>query len=276
MQTAERYRLTPHTLKFDPFMFITQHRLQFLPRLVPTLAALAMVSLTLYLAWWQQGRAEQKRVLQAAFTQRTAAPALVLDATQRDGAAIRYRRAIAHGTFNRDGQIFLDNKTDDASTGRAGYHVITPLRLNGSSTYVLVNRGWLPRTGSYPKPPIVAVPAGEVEVRGLAAIPNAHFLELSNAAVEGTVWQNLTMARYQQQMKLDVLPVMLLASNTTPDALQGLKPISEQPNTGMDKHIEYMLTWYSLSATIVALWIGLNLKIKPVNAPSKPSAPSPL
>lgn len=257
-------------------MFITQHRLQFSPRLVPTLAALAMVSLTLYLAWWQQGRAGQKRTLQAEFTQRTAAPALALDATQRDGTAIRYRRAIARGTFSVDGQIFLDNKTDDVRTGGAGYHVITPLRLSGSNAYVLVNRGWLPRTAGYPNPPTVTAPAGEIEVRGLAVIPNAHFLELSNAAVDGAVWQNLTIARYQQQMKLDVLPIVLLASDTKPDALQGLKPLSEQPNAGVDKHVEYMLTWYSLSATLLALWIGLNLKFTPIRPPPKPSVPSAL
>ena len=134
-------------------MPLTQPRLQFSPRLVPTLAALVMVSLTLYLALWQQGRAEQKRALQAEFTQRTAAPALVLDPTQRDAAAMRYRRVIARGTFQSEGQIFLDNKTDDASAslapGRAGYHVITPLRLTGSNATVLVNRGWLPRAASY-------------------------------------------------------------------------------------------------------------------------------
>ncbi len=261
-------------------MLIMQHRLQFSPRLMPTLAALVMMSLTLYLAWWQQGRAEQKRALQAEFTQREAAPALVLDSMQRDATAMRYRRVIARGIFQSAGQIFLDNKTDDAGVsltpGRAGYHVITPMRLAGSNAYVLVNRGWLPRAANYPKPPTVVVPAGEVEVRGLAVIPNARFLELSNAAVDGTVWQNLTIERYQQQLKLDVLPVVLLASDTTPNALQGLKPLSEQPNAGVDKHVEYMLTWYSLSATLLALWIGLNLKITPIQSLSKPSTPSSL
>ena len=248
----------------------TLHRLQFSPRLVPTLAALVMLSLTLYLARWQQGRAEYKRGLQAEFTQRIAAPVLVLDGTVKDGASLRYRRVVARGLFQPDGQIFLDNKTDDASTGRAGYHVITPLKITGSNTTVLVNRGWLPRAASYPKPPVVPMPAGEIEVRGMAVIPNAHFLELSNAAVDGAVWQNLTIERYRQHSKLDILPAVLLAAETTPNALQGLMPQTELPNAGVDKHIEYMLTWYSLSATLVALWIGLNLKKASIKKPDPP------
>jgi cytochrome oxidase assembly protein ShyY1 len=30
----------------------------------------------------------------------------------------------------------------------------------------------------------------------------------------------------------------------------------------VEKHMEYMLTWYSLALTVLALWVGLNLKIQ--------------
>lgn len=218
--------------------------------------------------------------MQAEFAQRVAAPAVILNNTSRDGLALRYRQAIARGEWDIAGQIFLDNKTDDAGSGRAGYHVITPLKLteppkpsasglatiggSHTDTFVLVNRGWIARATAYPSPPVVLAVAGVIEVRGLSTLPNARFLELSNAAIEGQVWQNLTIERYRAAMKRDVLPIVLLAAATEFDTSQGLRPLTEKPDARVEKHIEYMLTWYSLAATVVVLWIGLNLRFIPV------------
>ena len=246
-------------------MHFAHRHIRFSPRLLPTLAAVAALALTLYLAIWQQNRAAEKRSLQAEFVQRTAAPAMALSSETRDSAALRYRHAIARGEWYPAGQIYLDNKIDDANSGRAGYHVITPLKLSGADTFVLVNRGWIARSKTYPMPPEAPVPNGEVEVHGLNTLPNAHFLELSSAAIDGLVWQNLTVERYRAAMKLDVLPLVLLASATVPNAQQGLQPVTEQPDARVEKHVEYMLTWYSLAVTVIALWIGLNLGISPVD-----------
>lgn len=246
-------------------MYFAHRNIRFAPRLLPTIAAVVALALTLYLAMWQQSRAAEKRGLQAEFVQRTAAPAITLSKATRDGIALRYRHAHAHGEWYPAGQIYLDNKIDDVSSGRAGYHVITPLKLSGTDTFVLVNRGWIARSKAYPLPPEVPAPNGDVEVHGLSILPNAHFLELSNAAIEGAVWQNLTIDRYRAAMKLDVLPLLLLASETVPNAQQGLQSVTEKPDARVEKHVEYMLTWYSLAATVVALWIGLNIGRGPLD-----------
>ena len=246
-------------------MHFARRNIRFLPRLWPTLAAVVALVLMLYLAMWQQSRAAEKRGLQAEFVQRTVAPAMTLSGTTRDATALRYRHAVARGEWYQAGQIYLDNKFGDANSGRAGYHVITPLKLYGTDTFVLVNRGWIARSKAYPLPPEVPAPSGEVEVHGLNTLPNAHFLELSSAAIDGAVWQNLTIDRYRAAMKLDVLPLLLLASATVPNAQQGLQPVTEQPDARVEKHVEYMLTWYSLAVTVIALWIGLNLGISPVD-----------
>ena len=36
--------------------------------------------------------------------------------------------------------------------------------------------------------------------------------------------------------------------------------VVETPDAGIAKHREYSLTWFSLAATLAALWVGLNLK----------------
>lgn len=244
---------TPHRrTRVRSFFMLISLSITFRPRLIPTLAAIGAVALTLHLATWQQGRAAEKRVLQATFDERATLAPLSL-ASERMGDDARYRRAIAVGEFDANGQIFIDNKSEGP---RVGYHVVTPLKLGESNRYVLVNRGFVARGAQYPAPPQVSVPQGRVEVSGMLVALNTKFLELGQAAPTNNVWQNLTIERYRAATQRDVEPLVLLAENTNP----GLIAQTERPDAKVEKHVEYMLTWYSLAATVVILWLVLNLK----------------
>ena len=236
-------------------MLFRLSELRFVPAFLPSLAAFCMLALTLYLGHWQQQRAAEKRTLQAEFDNRAVATPVALGGAILDPLALRYSRAIARGDWLASGQIFLDNKFDNEAVG---FHVITPLKMNGTNRYVLVNRGWVARGTGYPTPPSIQVPSGTVAVEGVLMLPGTRFLELAQVTVQGNVWQNLTIARYRATTGRDVLPLVLLAK--TADA--PLKPVSEHPDARAEKHVEYMLTWYSLAATIVVLWVTLNVKPK--------------
>ncbi len=241
---------------------VTSDRIRFAPTPVPTIAAPIAFSLTAYLGHWQAGRAAEKRALQASFDARAVLPPIVLDAANQrlDARASIFRHARAQGEYDASGQFFVDNKSDGTTVG---YHVITPLKLD-TTKILLVNRGFVPRGAAYPKPPVTAVPTGTVTVIGSLVLPSAKFLELgSQTPIEGNVWQNLTIERYREHTRQDVLPLMLLAQPT--DA--GLKSVVERPDAKADKHTEYMLTWYSLAATVLALWIFLNLHFPKSNEP---------
>jgi surfeit locus 1 family protein len=224
----------------------------FAPRPLPTLAAIAMVALTVSLGRWQERRAAEKMERQALLESRMKAPRLALTGAGAKAEDLLFRRIGVRGSYLAAGQIFVDNRIH---AGRAGFHVITPLAIKGSDALVLVNRGWVARSAAYPEPPVVAVPEGEQAVEGLATLPPARFLELSPDSVTGSVWQNLSISRYAGKVRRPVLPVVLLA----PPA-PGLSAVTEAPDAGIEKHREYALTWFSLAATVIALWIGLNLR----------------
>ena len=212
-----------------------------------------MIALTLALGRWQVGRGEEKAERQALLEARTREAPLVLAGSAGPPEALLYRRVSARGTWIAKGQVFIDNQIDH---GRAGFHVVTPLGITGSARAVLVNRGWIARTAAYPKPPAVPVPEGEVEVRGIAALPPRRVLELSSETVSGDVWQNLSIARYAERMRMDLVPVVVLAD---PPAA-GLVPVRETPDAGMAKHQEYALTWFALAATAAGLWIVFSFR----------------
>ena len=167
--------------------------------------------------------------------------------------SLLYRRVRAAGAWIASGQVFVDNQIVG---GRAGFHVVTPLKLEGSPAAVLVNRGWIARDRAYPQPPAVAVPEGTVRVSGMASLPPARFIELSGEGVTGQVFQNLSIERYRSTSNLQVLPFVVLADPPGP----GLAPVREVPRMGVEKHREYALTWFSLAATAFVLWIVMNLR----------------
>ena len=244
-------------------MLFRVSKIRFIPTIVPTLAALCALCLTLYLGYWQQGRATEKAALQAIFEARSAAAPITLGAVTLDPHAMQFSRASVRGEWLASGQIFLDNKFE---SNAVGFHVITPLKIEGTSRYVLVNRGWIARGFSYPTPPSIPVPSGTVTVEGVLTLPSSRFLELVPETIQGNVWQNLTVERYRRASGHDVLPLVLLAKNS--DAQ--LKSVSENPDARAEKHVEYMLTWYSLAATIVVLWVTLNIK-REHESPCEPS-----
>lgn len=228
-------------------------RLEFAPRLVPTLAALALVALTVWLGRWQAGRAEEKTERQGLLESRLRETPLTLTGKVRSADEVLFRRVRVGGRFVAEGQLFVDNRIH---AGRAGFHVVTPLAIGSSGALVLVNRGWVARTAAYPAPPQVPVPPGDVVVEGLATVPPARFVELSADTVSGSVWQNLSLERYAARAGREVLPVVILAAPAAP----GLVAVQERPDAGVAKHREYSLTWFSLAATVAALWVGLNLR----------------
>jgi surfeit locus 1 family protein len=225
----------------------------FEPGLVATVAAAALIALTLWLGNWQVNRAGEKRARQALLEARMNDTPVRLTAAGSDAQSLLYRRVRAAGRWLGSRQFFVDNRIRD---GRAGFEVITPLELEPGPGVLLVNRGWIARTAEYPRAPRVDVPDARVEIAGLATRPPERFLELSPQARTGEVWQNLSIERFGQDTGLAVVPVVVLLD--TPPA--GLAPVQERPDARIEKHVEYAFTWFALAATTFALWLGVNIK----------------
>lgn len=224
----------------------------FKPSRWPTLGAALLIALTLFLGRWQAGRAHEKEALQALYDARTRETPVVLTGSVESAEPLLFRRVRASGEYRAGEQIYIDNQVH---AGAAGYYVITPLALRDGSV-LLVNRGWIARGPHYPEPPPVAVPPGTIEVAGLATLPPRRFLELGSQVIAGRVWQNLSIERYREVTRARALPVVVLADLPG----DGLAAVREQPDTGVAKHQEYALTWFSLAATTLVLWIALNIR----------------
>jgi len=98
--------------------------------------ALAFAALFVRLGFWQLERLGQRRERNRLLASRLAAA----PAPWSDTTAIRYRRVSLSGIPDYDREIVLAGRSRG---GSPGVDLVTPVRLQGTDTAVLVNRGWV-------------------------------------------------------------------------------------------------------------------------------------
>ena len=227
---------------------------QFAPTVLPTLAALFFFVLTFSLGNWQSGRADTKRELQARYDAAVREAPIHLGSDLLDHDSVLYRKLEVEGVFDDAHTILIDNRV---LNGVAGYHVLTPLRIQGGEVYILVNRGWVATGRSRDRIPAPPTPPGVVRLEGMAVDPQTRYFELSDTLPQGRVWQNLDFDRYVKATRLPLQPVLLLQTSEQADGLQRSWP---RPDTGVESHVSYAFQWYSLAATLVVLWLIINIR----------------
>lgn len=238
---------------------MSQPKYRFRPRLLPTLATLALLPLMLWLGFWQLDRAQQKRALQADYDDRIDAPVVSLGGRMWSAEDARFRRIEIKGYYDTAYQILLDNRVHK---GAVGYQVITPLRIPGSNLRVLVNRGWVPVGRDRQHLPPIETPADEQFVVGVAMVPSEHYFTLADPGpVTGawpTVWQNLDMQRYRQAVPFPVQPVVLLLDAQSPAA--GFVREWARLDAGIATHESYAFQWFSLAVALLGVYLLVNTR----------------
>lgn len=107
--------------------------------LLAILLAVAAAALFARLGFWQLSRLHQRRQHNAQIAARLDSVPVPLRQLPADTALAKYRRAIAAGRWDYGHELLL---TFRSRNGSPGVNFITPLRLPGTDTAVLVNRGW--------------------------------------------------------------------------------------------------------------------------------------
>ncbi len=227
---------------------------------VPTLAALALVVVTVSLGNWQMRRADEKRALHAMREAAAHAVAIRMPADDLDPSRLQGRKVVVRGTWLPQRTVFVDNRTHK---GIAGFHVLSALRITASDRHVLVLRGWVasdPRERT--RLPELATPAAEVEIEGIAERDLEQALELGRSAPPGPrdrLWQNADVASFARWSGLAMQP-LVVRETVAPriggaDRDDGLVRDWPDPGSGVDKHLGYAFQWYALAVLVAGLWV---------------------
>jgi surfeit locus 1 family protein len=194
-------RMTQKQFRFSNYSFR--------PSWLGFLVLVISVSLFIKLGLWQYNKAMLKQQVQTSYNESLDHEALSLPASLENPEAWKYKKVKIKGHYETEYQILLDNQVEG---DRAGFHVLTPLKIEGYDRYVLVNRGWVPGGPSHGDLPVISTPVEPVEIIGLVWLPSKKIFTLESKAERNQwskVWQNMDMDRYQSSVPIPLLPVVI-------------------------------------------------------------------
>lgn len=208
------------------------------------------------LGLWQWRKAETKTSIQAELDSRSSDLAIAMPVLPADADSLRHRRVLLQGTYDASRQVLIDNRL---YRERAGYHVITPLRLAGSDMHVLVNRGWVAAPADHRILPATEVPSGPVELMGIAVVPTQRFFNLAPQPTSGweSVWQNLDLDRFRSAVPYPLQPVVVQLDPATPGGYVRDWP---RPDERAERHRSYALQWFGFAASSLGIWFWFLLR----------------
>ncbi|EXJ68690.1 uncharacterized protein A1O5_08484 [Cladophialophora psammophila CBS 110553] len=229
---------------------------------------LSLIPITAFaLGTWQIQRLDWKTKLIAKYEDRLVRPPLPLP-PRIDPDAIHefdYRRVYATGWFRHDKEMLIGPRTQD---GKDGFMVVTPLEREGGST-ILVNRGWISKEKRFQvdRDP-ESLPRGEVTVSGLLREPwKKNLFTPKNQPEIGKFY----FPDVNEMAQVVGAEPVWIEETMTPDLLVSYSreakgiPIGRAPEVNLrNNHLQYIFTWYSLSAaTTLMMW--MLLKKKPID-----------
>jgi surfeit locus 1 family protein len=211
---------------------------------------LMAAAVCLRLGFWQLGRLQDRRAANRLAADARAAPPARLPEASGAGDDLAFRRVEATGRYDHAHEVVLRGAS---LNGLPGVTVVTPLRLGGSDTALLVTRGFVP------SPDAVTVgldslrEEGEVRVRGIALpIGSGDAKPLERRGT--TTWGRLDAAALRELLPYPVYPVALRQS---PDpALPRLPRRLEPPPLDDGPHLNYAVQWF-LFAGMAAVFTGV-------------------
>ena len=197
---------------------------------------------------WQISRGLEKRAERQLFQGETGF------ASWHDGMEIRpFQRIKATGHYDAGHQVLLENIIVNS---RPGFYVITPLAGLENEPLLLVNRGWIERTGDTVDTARLDAPAGRDTVRGRTGrLPRAG-MKMGRAFTGGSDWPRYAVyPSYEEvaaQLGRPVQPFVLLMDQ---EEEYGFLRQWVPTEFGPGKHFGYALQWFAMGAVLSGLLI---------------------
>lgn len=219
-----------------------------LPEWLPFVVGVFLVVQFAGLGAWQISRGLEKRAEQELFSDDSGF------SSWTDGMQVRpYQRLKVDGQFDTEHQFLLDNII---LNGRYGYYVVTPLMLSDDNDVLLVNRGWIEKTGDKVEPSLLSVDTPGLTVHGRAgSLPRAGY-KMGDAISPGSAWPKYavypTLEEVAAELGHGVQPFVLLME---PDYEFGFVRHWVPEEMGPGRHFAYALQWFAMGAVLAALLI---------------------
>jgi surfeit locus 1 family protein len=220
------------------------------------------------LGFWQLSRLRERRASNAGVEAARTLPPI----EHKAGGALLlepHRRAVLRGVYDGAHELVLRNRL---VRGVPAVLVITPLRVAGSDTAILVNRGYVPAPDATNPGETPFAEPGDRTVSGLLIpVPNrGDGARLSHSGTVRETWQALDLDAMRARIPYPVSGLYLVASIDSGSAAHtaegGAYPIrAEPPALGDGPHLMYAVQWFGIATAVVAFGVFFVLRRRPVS-----------
>ncbi len=170
-----------------------------------------------------------------------------------------YQRVSLSGRLDGAHQFLLDNRSFH---GRPGYEVLTPLTRDGAVT-LLVDRGWVPFTGSRARLPDVSLAeSAPLDLSGrVAALPSAGLASGRAAPTPSDPWPKVTSFPTSAELTAAFgAPLEARILLLDPAAPAGLVRDWQPPGMSPLRHLSYAIQWWCFAALTLVVWAVLGVR----------------
>jgi surfeit locus 1 family protein len=170
-----------------------------------------------------------------------------------------YQRVSLAGRLDGAHQFLLDNRSFH---GRPGYEVLTPLTRDGAVT-LLVDRGWVPFTGSRARLPEVSLgESAPLDLSGrVAELPSVGLASGRAAPAPTDPWPKVTSFPTPAELTAAFgAPLQARILLLDPAAPAGLVRDWQPPGMSPLRHLAYAIQWWCFAALALIVWAVLGVR----------------
>ena len=232
--------------------------LGFRPALWPTLITLPAIVLTFGLGVWQVQRLTWKEGLIADRTARLALPTLDALPAKFDPERHMFRKVRFSGAYVHDKEMYRPARS--RREGALGLQIFTPFRLDTGGV-LLVNRGWVPSVRRNPETRRDGLVRGRVTLVGVMRTPARAGYFVPESDVGRNQWFRVDLAKMAQYAGIkNVRPYYV---DLVQDAPGGWPRGSQTRVTARNAHLQYAITWFSMSLIGLVIYILWHRRYRP-------------
>ena len=226
---------------------------KFSPSWLGVVVLIICVPLFIKLGLWQYNKAQLKQAVQTSYNASLDYDALSLPKKLDNLDMWKYKKIKITGHYETRYQILLDNQVEE---NQAGFHVLTPLKIEGRNDYVLINRGWVAGKATHTDLPQVSTPEDTLEIVGLVWIPSKKIFTLETAQEKrqwNEVWQHMDLERYQKSVPINLLPIVIkLDSNSNAG---GFVRNWQLPAEKIATNMGYAYQWFGFAVASILIFL---------------------
>ena len=258
------------------------HRYVFRPSLIGTIITMMCIPLFIKFGLWQYHKAQQKMAIQTAYNVAKSDEAFQFPLGAINNKVINftdwnYKKIKLTGVYEPKYQFLLDNQVEG---NQVGFHVITPLKIDHTTQYVLVNRGWILGKDLHAELPQFNTPTGVQSVIGQIWVPSKKIFTLeanANGVVTGVnqnnlpwqpVWQNMNIGRYQHSVPFVVSDFAIKLDQAS--GAGGFVRNWQMPVERIATNIGYAYQWFGFAIATLLIYIYMSVtKMSSLAKPKK-------